>query len=355
MRTGSGERPPVSFYLPCTPAEFIRLPTAIEHYWAWQTSEAGLVPHWGRYHWVLQSFLQLRAAGYPARLVREMPDAGIVVSHVDCFDYGLRPHRDLYLVVLLVDREVPHPHAQWHITHNPVQTLPMWLPFSYMAPWPQVGLVPRRAERGSRFERMAFVGYRQNLMPQLATPQFSAQLRELGLELVIPEPAGWADFSDFDAVLAVRSFGRDEIHLNKPALKLYNAWLAGVPAVLGHEIAYVVEGGPGRAYLEATNEAEVLAALRRLAGDASLRQALMAEGRQRVAHFSEERLREAWVALFERVLLPDANRWMGSAPRRVLHRGAGAIRERLLWRRPGWFGQLPTPSAALEIPFKEAL
>lgn len=47
----------------------------------------------------------------------------------------------------------------------------------------------------------------------------------------------WNDFSETDLVLAVRPPSGD-LHLRKPATKLCNAWLAGVPAMLGPESAY---------------------------------------------------------------------------------------------------------------------
>ena len=330
---------PVYFYLPCCEPEFLRLPKRLQDYSTWQHTETELSPFMGRYHWVLQTYLQLCEAGAEVELVRELPSVGIVLSHVECFDYGIRPSSRTMLVSMLVDKDIPLPHAALHVTHNPVQRLPLRLRQQYIPPWPQIGLVPRSMARGARFETVAFVGYPENLHPELASENFARRLAALGLHLVIPLPAAWHDFSDIDVVLAVRNFGRTQKHLNKPALKLYNAWLAHVPAVLGFESAYRQEGNPGVDYLEATNADEVFHALKRLAADPEFRLGIVAAGATRIASRSESHLRRLWMDLLEDQLLPRYARWSRDVVFRIALRMAGAVYERLLWRRPAWFGE----------------
>ena len=273
--------PAVYFYLPCLAPQFQRLPRRLQEYADWQKTETELSPFMGRYHWVLQTYLQLREVSANVYVVRELPTDGIVISHVECLDYGQRPSPKMLLVSLLVDKDIPLPHASLHVTHNPVQRLPLMLRQHYIPPWPQIGLVPRSAARGRRFENVAFVGYPENLHRDLASEKFARSLADLGLCLVIPAPADWHDFSEIDVVLAVRNFGCADLHLNKPALKLYNAWLAQVPAVLGFESAYRREGQPGVDYLEATSADDILVALRRLADEPGLRDRIIALLRQR--------------------------------------------------------------------------
>jgi hypothetical protein len=296
--------PPVQFLLPSDQADFDRLPRRLDGYVAWQQAETSLSPFLGRFHWVLQTYLQLREANAPVSLVRELPQEGIVISHIECLDYGLKPNDQTLLVPMLVDKDVPLPHAALHITHNPVQGLPLGMRRRFMMPWPQIGLLPRNAERGERFESVGFFGHAGNLHPALASQAFADQLASMGLQLVLPAPSSWHDFSAVDVVLAVRNFGRGEKHLTKPSLKLYNAWQAGVPAVLGFETAYRNEAAPGEDYLEATNADEVLAALRRLAADPALRARMVAAGRQRMQSRSEPMLRAAWLHFLQAELLP---------------------------------------------------
>ncbi len=329
---------PVYFYLPCRESEFLRLPKRLQDYSTWQHTETELSPFMGRYHWVLQTYLQLCEAGAEVELVRELPSVGIVLSHVECFDYGIRPSSRTMLVSMLVDKDIPLPHAALHVTHNPVQRLPLRLRQQYIPPWPQIGLIPRSTTRGSRFETVGFIGYPENLDPELACENFVRRLAAQGLRLVIPAPGAWHDFSDIDVVLAVRNFGRADEHLNKPALKLYNAWLARVPAVLGFESAYRQEGNPGVDYLEATNADEVLAALERLALNPSLRASMVAAGHEKMKAHTELELRSIWLDVLSKRLLPLYDRWTRDRLFRTACQIGGEIRERLLWRKPARFG-----------------
>jgi hypothetical protein len=330
---------PLCFYLPCSEDEYGRLPRDLKDYVPWQASETALTPFLGRYHWVLQTCLQLREAGMDARLVRTLPEEGVVFSHVECLDYGIRPTARTMFVPMLVDKDVPLPHGAIHVTHNPRQRLPLGLRQHYIPPWPQIGLVPRSAARGDRFETVAFIGYPGNLHPALADDDFAARLATLHLRLVIPPPHAWHDFSEIDGVLAVRTFGRAERHLNKPALKLYNAWAAGVPAVLGFETAYRSDGRPGVDYLEATDADEVFQCLMHLATEPLLRAGIVGAGREAMQARSEARLRTLWLQFIEGSVLPLYRNRIHDPLNRAAFQMAGAVRERLLWRRPAWFGE----------------
>ena len=328
---------PVCFLLPEPDAVLAALPRTIDDYWEWQGSAAELTPYWGRYHWVLQSYLYLKAAGLPVTLCNEVPARGVIVTHFDCIDYGFRPKPAQTLIVLLVDREVPHPRARLHVLHNPLQRLPLGLAHDYMPPWPQIGLVPRDPARGDRFETVGYFGYAHNLHADIVAEPFQDEMRRLGLRLVVPPPARWHDFSDIDCIVAIRNFGRDVPHFNKPSLKLLNAWLAGVPAILGHETAYRSEGRPGTGYLEATSPAELLAALQALKEDPARRRGLVEHGRQAVEAFGVDRTVERWRRLLSQAAAsghrPGGRLGMGALRQKALE----AVRERVLWRRPGWF------------------
>lgn len=337
----------IIFFLPEEDQAFAGFPKTIAQYWAWQASAGGLAKFWGRYHWVLQTFLYLREAGLPVRLSNRLPPAGIIVTHLDCVSYGFRPNRQQTLVILLVDRDTPHPHAHLHVTHNPVQGLPYALAHCYVPPWPQVGLIPRATDRGERFERIAYFGYGNNLEAAFMSAEFLASIAELDLELCIPPPTEWHDFSGVDAVIAVRKFGRSEPFLNKPSLKLFNAWLAGVPAVLGYETAYRHDGQVGVGYLEATTPDELLAGLRMLKFDLARRQAMVAYGRQAVQDFMPPQTVERWRRLIDSTILPMHSRYSAGGVRRLIKTVTGSALERVLWRQPGNFRERP-PHEPLE-------
>lgn len=339
----------VHFYLPCSPSQLARMPQRIEDYVAWQNAETEFNTFLGRFHWVLQPYLHLKATGADVRLTCELPEEGILFSHVECLDYGLRSTARRMVVAALVDKELPLPHALLHLTHNPVQGLRFGMPARYMPPLPQIGLIPRDPQRAGRFETLYFVGNRENLHPFFSTADFESHLHRLGLRLVIPEPSGWHDLSGADAVLAVRNFGLDEHHLNKPALKLHNAWRAGVPAVLGYESAFRAEGRPGRDYLEATDGDAVIAALERLAAQPALRQGLVDAGLQAAQRYSDAAVCSQWLELLTHELLPRYAAWRKRPWVRAFAGARGAVWERLLWRHPGGF-RLRAPHVAGSTP-----
>lgn len=331
----------VYFFLPCTSAQLQRMPTNLDGYLAWQFAETELNPFLGVYHWVLQTYLQLRRAGMNVCLTNEVPDEGIVLSHVDCLPYAIRSTAKRMVVAILVDREVLLPHAALHLTHNPEQHLHFGVSYQYMPPWPQIGLIKRDAARGDRFENIYFSGNRDNLHGYFGSTRFDDLLRQLQLRLTIPAPANWHDFSQADLVLAVRNFGDQEAHLNKPALKLFNAWQAGVPSIMGCESALRAEGRPGTDYLEATSEAEVERALTELARSAAMRRALVQAGHVAGAARDDAAILQHWLRLFDTVLFPRYMAWRKQPWTRLSFRLSGAIRERVLWRSRTRFTQRP--------------
>ena len=306
-------------------------------YWQWQGQAMLSTPYWGRYHWVLQTFLYLKEAGARVELVNTMPPAGVIVTHVDCVEYGFRPTVQQFFVALLVDREIAHPRADMHVLHNPAQRLHLGLKHQYMPPWPQIGLKPRDASRGDRFEVLGYFGYPNNLHPSLSEPSFLKQIEALGLRMFVPPAAEWHDFSGVDCILALRNLGRSHAHLNKPSLKLLNAWLAGVPAVLGYELAYRAEGLPGVGYLEATSAQEVIDALQLLRSDVQQRRSLVQHGQRAVQAFSVAGTTARWLDLLAKAGVAAQAKAAGGPGQRLQQALVGSVRERLLWRRPGWF------------------
>jgi hypothetical protein len=96
------------------------------------------------------------------------------------------------------------------------------------------------------------------------------------------EALDWPDFRTVDAVLAVRPAAcprRD----SKPATKLCNAWLAGVPALLSPEVAYRELRRSPLDYLEVAGPEEAKGAVDRLLAEPGLYQRMVANGRERAA------------------------------------------------------------------------
>ncbi len=75
---------------------------------------------------------------------------------------------------------------------------------------------------------------------------------------------------------------------NKPAWKLFNAWLAGVPAILGPEAGYRELRRDPLDYLEAGDPDAAMQALARLLDEPGLYPAMVANGTARGADFTVE-------------------------------------------------------------------
>jgi len=322
---------PIYFYIP---EKFsFKLPDNIDEYWHWQTNSTNLSPYWGRYHWVLQTYLYLKNHGLRCSLVHTLQDIGIIITHRDCLDYDFKPSRYQFIVILQVDRTTPHPYGNYHVLHNPVQKLKWGLSYKYIPSWPQVSLISRNQERENRFERIGYFGYPHNLVEDLKSEEFYKYISTMGLKLDIPSPNNWNDFNAIDVIIAIRNFGTSNAHLNKPALKLYNAWAAGVPAILGYESAYRHQGESGKDYLEAVSISDVKNSLFKLKSDVTFRTQIVNNGMMKYQQkYKPEITITKWEEFLFKNVFPAYNLWSSSRLNRNIFLLAGRARESLLWR-----------------------
>ena len=298
--------PPIRFYLPDTiPPDMPRSPDV---FW---TGFAGKMRS-GVYAWTVQTCLRLQQSGFPCELVGEMPADGIVVAHRKSLGRKFRPSPRLLLVCLKADATF-HPYAHLHVVLNHGD-LHRWHPATYIPHWPQPGLIPRDAARGEAWENAAFFGDPGSIASEMRGAAWEQTLRDLQLTWDAVEPARWHDFSRVDVVVAVRSFD-DRGWANKPPTKLYNAWHAGVPAVLGPELAYRHERRSELDYLEARSLPELVAALQRLKADPELRRRMVENGRVRARESAPAVITGRWQDFFLTTAVPAYERWLRAAPR----------------------------------------
>jgi hypothetical protein len=258
----------------------------------------------GNRAWILQAYLRLAAAGHAVDLAGAPPRDGMLVFHANQTESLLRYWRrwgDCLLVAVRADHSESHL-ADFELVQNRVWedgVRRFFVPF-----WPQPGLVPRDPARGTRIERVAFKGLRASLHPAITQPALREELARRGIELIIDavEYRGvatdgsslrWADYSDVDLVLAIRA--PTGSHTDKPASKLYNAWRAGVPALLGAEPAYRELYTDELDYIEVSSVVEALAAIDRLREEPDLYRRMVERGRERAAEFSPDAVLERWV------------------------------------------------------------
>jgi hypothetical protein len=258
----------------------------------------------GVYVWVLQTFVRLRMAGAPVRLVEKAPTAGLVVLHADHLRRLLseiESSAELTIVVAQADRG-QQPLADFSIVQNAVSADSTHL---FIPSWLQPGLVGRLADRTTRVENVAYFGNIKELHPDLASPAWVEALHHRNLrwdprtirfggnDKLYPA-ARWNDYSTVDVVVALRAPHSWDAR-PKPAAKLQNAWAAGVPAIVSPENQYRELYRSPLDYLEARSSADVLAAIETLRADPRLYVDMIHNGLQRAREFSSEQLVDRWI------------------------------------------------------------
>ncbi len=246
--------------------------------------------------WVVQTWIQLRRRGCDVQLTRQLqPGAINVLANIEVTRRDVRP--DCYLVVCRHDLGRPG------ICHRRIvqNELNVWDSTDHLVPhWPQPGLLQRDPARGTRVERLVFMGGPNNLDPAFRSPEFRAALAAEGVTLDIgresrPDdaPVEWCDYRDADLVLAVRNLTHYDAS-NKPASKLVNAWLAGVPALLGPEPAFRALYVDERDFVEVRRPEDVLRAVRRLRAEPERYRAMIERGFTRGREFTADAVARRW-------------------------------------------------------------
>lgn len=277
--------------------------------------------------WILQTCLRLKAAGNEVELRDTLPESGIAV--ISAGDYAKVLQRRCHSTRALIAvargsfRRTP-PFADAVIVQNPVEA--DGARRFFMAHWPQPGLMPRTPSRGTRIESAAFKGFPGNLDTAYQGVDWRGFLREQHIEWVndaVPyadqqtDTRGlqFPDYRKVDLIVAVRP-ENPRMYPDRPATKLVNAWLAGVPAILGPELAYrALRKGP-LDYLEVANVTEAKAAVSKLVREPELYRAMVANGLMRGAEFTPDRVVGLWQELvFERLAKlardPAVKFWLG--------------------------------------------
>ncbi|TSA29349.1 MAG: glycosyltransferase family 1 protein [Verrucomicrobiaceae bacterium] len=261
--------------------------------------------------WIYQTWIALSAAGIPSELSSEVPKEGILLALSGFFNDSWRPPKGVFFADIVADY-LPHPSARLHILQNKAHT--RRLPHSVFMPlWTQPNLVARDPARGGVFENICFLGDPGNLAPELRSKEWAAALeKDFGLRLDIRQADRWHDYSDVDCVLAIRDFTKSR-QLHKPATKLYNAWLAGVPFIGGRDSAYASDGRCGVDYLRADSPEQLLSHLRRLKEDPEFRMRLVDEGARAGAGFTREMTLRRWEGLVSETLPAAARKYAAAS------------------------------------------
>jgi hypothetical protein len=264
--------------------------------------------------WVVQTVLRLREAGYQVAIQPLLPEKGIVVllpePHI-CRAFHRQfeaRHRDLMIVTIRADIVgFRSPLADAEIVQNGYFADEQRV--FHVPHWPQPGLIPRDPARGRDIRTIAFKGDKGNLHPDLFSDRFHDFLAHHRIEIRLEEtadrtvPQPWHDYEDVDLLIAVRKpWHEGDLFYNKPASKLINAWHAGVPALLGPEVAFRELREHPLDYFEVSNDREAIEAIDRLISKPEHYAAIVEHGRKRAREFTPQQIAERWAEiLFEKV------------------------------------------------------
>jgi hypothetical protein len=257
----------------------------------------------GREIWIVQTFQRLRARGFAVRLDGVTAENSINFLHADDL-VEQSPPASHFVVCVRADRD-PCFMANLEVVQNRGC---IWKANDlYIPHWPQPAVLPRLSARRDSLRRIVYMGKDANLDSELRSDGFRSMIRELGMELVLRGERWW-DYTDVDAVLAVRSGAR--LYLDaKPASKLVNAWYGECPAIVGRERGYrEVRKGP-LDFLECRDAADVLGALAHLRDRPDLYRAMVENGRTRRVEFSQEAVGDHWVDAIQVVVAPAFRKW----------------------------------------------
>ncbi len=278
----------------------------------------------GERAWVLQTYLRLAQRGLPVALTEQVPQRGLVLFHAKQRREVARQARHRPGAILMSIRA---DNSEASLADFEVLQNGRWADGQrrFSVPnWPQAGLLPRDPRRGTTVRRLAFKGFAANLHPDFRSPRWDRFVTNLGFEWVedMVNFAGaatedhrlaWNDYRDVDLVVALRPPDR-RLHTEKPATKLYNAWAAGVPAILGPEFAFRELRRHELDYIEIGSLAQTEDAVTRLARSPELYHAMVEHGRARAGEFSFEAITDLWVRLLTETL---PARLRSHSPRRV--------------------------------------
>jgi hypothetical protein len=263
--------------------------------------------------WLLRTFIELRRCGeLPTLSTTLRADA---MNFMDSFTLGRR-HRINDRFIVAARSDGPMPGLANFIVHQNGMVAPD-ASNANIPHWPQPGLIPRDPSRGHRMEHIAFKGEPTSLDDRFKTPEFLAALARMGMRLDIPQKdrtvnaSTWYDYETSDAVIAIRNLTLRDSKI-KPASKLINAWIAGIPALLGPEPAYREMRQNDLDYFEIKDVAGALATLQRLRDDPALYAAVVENGRRRAADFVPDRMVRRWQDLINGPILRAWRGWQST-------------------------------------------
>jgi hypothetical protein len=257
----------------------------------------------GTNSWLIQTYLQLgrslREAGVACSIGERFVRGAVNIAHRDTLSRFRWVYPECYVVGIRADRAALRL-CDFEVLQNEIE--PDDAEHIGIPLWPQPGLMPRSRTRGRGITTIAYFGRTGTAAKWLQGPEFLGALGQLGTRFEIREER-WFDYQDVDLILAHRLEAPVMLE-NKPPSKLINAWLAGTPAMLGDEPAFVNLRRSSLDYLSIASPRDVIAAVKHLKGEDGVFEAMVANGLVRGVEYNAAALRQRWLELLLNRILP---------------------------------------------------
>ena len=254
----------------------------------------------GRFCWSLLTAEKLRASGYICDISTEINPDSINIGHARTLA-SIKTAQCSYVVSC--DADWPRlPWANYNICQNKLNVSGKrcsWMPL-----FSQQGLILRDINQYD----VTTVGYFGRIDKEQEFVSFGHELARHGIEFTIKGEDTWNNYSNVDVAVSLRFLSKRRIR-RKPATKLVNAWLAGVPFVAMDEPAFSQIGQSGVNYLAANSPEDVIKALIRMRDNHDLYHQLRDAGRVAAKDYTDEAVTRRWIELIENTLVPEFEKW----------------------------------------------
>lgn len=256
----------------------------------------------GRYCWALLPAEKLIGGGClpEVKISTDIKPDAINISHARTLAALNAPG---FSYIVSCDADWPRlPWANYSICQNRLNVAgkhSSWMPL-----FSQQGLILRDIELNT----VVTVGYFGRIDKKQEFESFGDELARCGLKFIIKGEDTWNDYSDVDVAISLRFLSKRRI-LRKPATKLVNAWLAGVPFVAMDEPAFSQIGIPGKNYLAAGSPREVIKEVLKLRDDPDLYCRIRDAGQIASEKYTDAAVTRRWIELIEHTLVPEFDKW----------------------------------------------
>jgi len=279
--------------------------------------------------WTTQTFLFLKKSGLPVHLSPHVVPGEICV--LDYYQFNLSSIPKLlqsYIIGIRTDTPKPYLCNETIVINRRVSENGK---HHYVDHWPQPIMVKRDKTRNAKIENIEFKGRKTNLWPPLQKESFISELRGLKANYVVTTEdeivdeeklyRQWGDYRTCDILVALRNMTEYDANL-KPALKLINAWHAGVPALLGPEPAYQALRKSEYDYIEIKSSKDIISAIEFLKENPEFYLKMIENGKKRAEAFSIEKIVDQWENILRSSVYSGYEKWK---QRNVLERTVDSL------------------------------